>query len=237
MVTKRAVQQTKRKILKKKLYLGGLTIIIISFIACVISFWLLIFGIPAFLIGTILVLFSNRTTKTKLFATLTPIILYFPLTYLFLTAYNYTTPKIFLIPSNYEGTLRIIYEEKCGQHIYKKNGKEVLLFPPNGILILNENFEGGINNEYFLVDKLGKKTKISEILEFKNRKTNMPCVLVGGSGTMSQIINPNSKKEKDITYSDFYLINKNTIDKYDFKKEQKLDSLTKSIVNQCRQRN
>jgi hypothetical protein len=226
--------------LREKLYLGGLTIIIISFIACVISFWLLIFGIPAFLIGTILVLFSNRTTKTKLFATLTPIILYFPLTYLFLMAYNYTTPKIFLIPSNYEGTLRIIYEEECGQHIYKNDGKEILVFPSNGVLILNEDFDGGINNEYFLVDKLGKKTKIPEILEFKNRKSNRPCVLVGGSGTMwewEKIEVNSTNKKKGITYSDFYLINKNTTNESDYKTEQKLDSLTKKIVKQCRQRN
>jgi hypothetical protein len=225
--------------LREKIYFGGLAIIIVSFIACVISYWLLIFGIPAFLIGTVLVLCSNRTTKTKLLVTLTPIILYFPLTFLFLTAYNYTTPKVFLISSDYEGTLRIIYEEECGQNIYKKDGKEVLNFPPNGILILNEDFDGGINNEYFFVDKLGKKTKISEILEFKNRKTKIPSILVGSAGTMSQVIEANSKKkkEKDITYSDFYLINKNTTDEYDFRENQKFDSLTKSIVNQCRQRN
>ena len=107
--------------MRKKLYFGGLTIIIISFIVCVISFWWLFYGIPAFILGSVLVIFSNQTTKNKLLVTLLPIILYFPFTYLFLTAYNYTTPKIFLIPSNYEGTLRIIYEEECGQNIYKKD--------------------------------------------------------------------------------------------------------------------
>jgi hypothetical protein len=233
-------QQTRRKTLREKMYFGGLTLIIISFVACVISYWLLIFGIPAFLIGTILVLLSSRPTKTKLLATLTPIILYIPFTYLFLNAYNYTTPNIFLIPSDYEGTLRIIYEEECGQYISKKDGNEIFNFPSNGILILNEDFEGGINNKYFLVDKIGHKTEIPEILEFKNRKSKMPCVLVGGSGTMWEWekieVNSINKKEKGITYSDFYLINKNTTDGNEFENEQKFDSLTKNMVNQCRQK-
>ena len=42
--------------MREKAFYIGLTLIIISFIACVISFYLLVYGIPTFLVGAILVL-------------------------------------------------------------------------------------------------------------------------------------------------------------------------------------
>lgn len=65
------------------------------------------------------------------------------------------------------------------------------------------------------------------------------CVLVGGSGTIGQTIEANTKnkEEKGITYSDFYVYYKDTVDRTDVKYQQKLDSLTTAIVNQGRQKN
>jgi hypothetical protein len=168
-----------------------------------------------------------------------PIILYLPLTLLFLTLYNYTPPKVFLIPSGYQGNLRIIYNEKCGISYSESQGKKALLFPLNGVLILNEDFDGGINNEYFFLDNHGKKTKIFEVLELSEqnkRNLKMARIFIGGAGTMSDVIEADSQSEKDITYSDFYILNKNTVYQYDFKEEQKFDSITKSVVKRCRQK-
>jgi len=223
--------------LKEKAFYIGLTLIIISFIACVISFYLLVFGIPTFLVGAILVLLSKQKMQTKLLTTLTPVVLYLPFTFLFLYAYNYSTPKTVLIPKNFDGNLRVVYEEKCGLNYDKTDDLETLTFPENGILILNEDFDRHVNYKYYLVDDLGNKTEIQQILNFKSRVQKRPCILVGGSGTIGETIEANStnQEEKGITFTDFYVYNKDTVDRSDYKSQQRFDSLTTAIVNQCRQ--
>lgn len=224
--------------MKQTAFYIGLTLIVISFIACVISFYLLVFGIPTFLVGAILIFISKQNIKTKLLTTLIPIILYVPSTFLFLYAYNYSTPKTILIPKNFEGNLRVVYEENCGRNYDKTDGIKTLTFPQNGILVLNEDFDRHVNYNYYLVDEFGNRTKILHILDFKDRIQKRPCVLVGGSGTIGQTIEANSTnhEEKGITFSDFYVYNKDTVDRDDFKSQQKFDSLTTAIVNQCRQK-
>lgn len=224
--------------MREKAFYIGLTLIAISFIACVVSFYLLVFGIPTFLVGAILIFLSNQNIKTKLLTTLIPLILYVPSTFLFLYAYNYSTPKTILIPKNFEGNLRVVYEENCGRNYDKTDGIKTLPFPDNGILVLNEDFDRHVNYNYFLVDELGNRTKISQILDFKDRIQKRPCVLVGGSGTIGQTIEANTEnqEEKGIIFSDFYVYNQDTINRNDnYKSHQRFDSLTTIIVNQCRQ--
>lgn len=50
---------------------------------------------------------------------------------------NRPLPNTFLIPSDYEGTLRIVFEEKCGLTPKVENGRQILEFKKNGFLILN----------------------------------------------------------------------------------------------------
>lgn len=225
--------------MKQKAFYIGLTLIAISFIACVISFYLLVFGIPVFLVGAILIFLSSQNIKTKFLTTLIPLILYIPSTFLFLYAYNYSTPKTILIPKNFEGNLRVVYEENCGRNYDKTDGIKTLTFPDNGILVLNEDFDSHINYNYYLVDELGNRTKISQILDFNDRIKKLPCIIVGGSGTFFQSIEANLKnnQEKEIVFSDFYLYNTNIDERNDFNNRQKLDSLTTVIVNQCRKNN
>jgi len=220
-----------------KAFYIGLALIIISFMACVISFCLLAFGVPAFLTGAILVLLSNRKIATKLLTTLTPIALYFPLTCLSLYIYNYSTAKAILIPKNFEGTLRVVFEEKCGHHYDKTEGVKTLTFPESGILILDEDFDRHINYHYYLVDKSGKKTEIPQIINFSERVKKRPCVLIGSSGTIEQTIEAKATNQKGnpITYQDFYVYNKDTMDRRGDKNRQRFDSLTTVLVSECRQ--
>ena len=148
--------------MREKAFYIGLTLIVISFITCVISFYLLVFGIPTFLVGAILVFLSKQTIKVKLITTLTPVVLYIPLTFLFLYVYNYSTPKTILIPKDYEGNLRVVYEEKCGHNYDKTEGVKTLTFPENGILILNEDFDRHIRSS------LNTAFKIKDLLDFSS---------------------------------------------------------------------
>lgn len=225
-----------RNKVRAKAFYTGLTLIIISFIACVISYYLLVFGIPTFLLGAILVLLSKQTIQTKLLTTLTPLVLYIPCTFLFLYIYNYSTPKTILIPKNFEGNLRVVYEENCGRNYDKTDGVKTLTFPDHGILVLNEDFDRHVNYNYYLVDESGNRTEIPQILDFKDKIQKQPCVLAGVSGTIGQAIEANSanQEEKGITFSDFYVYNKDTVDRNDYKSQQRFDSLTTIIVNKCR---
>ena len=214
--------------MKDRAYLTGLILIAITFIACVISFYLLVFGIFVFGIGVLFIWVSKKRVNTKLLATILPIILYLPATYLFLLAYNYTSPKTILIPANYEGTIRIVYEQKCGVKLHKENGRQIVQFPKSGILILNEKFDGGINNEYYLVDNNGKRTKVNQIIDFKDRIKQLPSIQVGGAGTLGSDIG-------DITFSDFYLYNRDTTASDDnYKIFLRFDSVTTELVKSCR---
>jgi hypothetical protein len=215
--------------LKDRAYLTGLTLIGITFLACVISFWLLVYGIFIFGIGALFVFLSKKTIKTKLLTTILPLVIYLPTTYLFLVAYNYTTPKTFLIPADYDGEIRIVYEEECGVKLHKENGRQILQFPENGILILNENFNGGINNDYYLVDKSGRRTRVEQILDFNASTKKLPYILVGSAGTLGP-----DGASKGITFSDFYLYNKDTTRTDNYKQSQRFDSLTTEIVKACR---
>ncbi|PZW37595.1 hypothetical protein LX95_02877 [Mesonia algae] len=63
----------------------GIAIIILGFLICLNPYWL-IFGLPSFIIGGIILSISNMKFKTKLFWIISPIILWIPFTYLFFLA-------------------------------------------------------------------------------------------------------------------------------------------------------
>lgn len=201
------------------------------------SYYLLVFGIPIFIIGAILVLISKQPIQTKLLTTLIPIVLYIPFTFLFLYFYNYSSPMTILIPENFEGNFRIVYDENCGSKYEKIDGVKTLIIPENGILVLNEEFNGNGNYHYYLVDNLGNRNEIRTILDPKDAIQKRPAVLSGGSGTTYLEIDANpTDKINGITYSEFYIINKDTLDINDYKSPQKFDSLTRIIVQHCREK-
>ncbi len=111
----------------------------------------------------------------------------------------------------------------------EENGRQILQFPETGILILNEKFNGGINNEYYLIDKSGNRTKVDESINFKDSTKKLPFILIGGAGTFGV-----DDKSKDIKYSDFYLHNKEIVQTDNYKLSQKFDSLMWKVVNDCR---
>jgi hypothetical protein len=225
--------------MKTKLFYIGLAIISISFVVCVYSFFLLFFGIPPFLLGAILVFLSNRSIRTKLLTTIAPIVLYLPFTFVFLYIYNYSTPKTILIPKDYNGHLRVVYEEKCGQKYGNADGMKTLTFPENGILVLNEDFDTHINYHYYFVDEFGNRTKIPQIHNFSDSVKVRPSILVTGSGTFIEdtLSNSTNQEKRAIKFSDFYVYDKGIIESNHYETTQKFDSLTTIIVNQCRYQN
>jgi hypothetical protein len=119
----------------------GLTLVVLSFIACTINFYLIIFGFPIFVIGAVLIFISKKPFKTKIIATALPIILWFPITLLFYNFTGKTTPETFLIPKDFQGKIRVIYGEKCGIDPPEENGRRVLKIPNSGLLIIKPDIE------------------------------------------------------------------------------------------------
>ena len=151
---------------------------------------------------------------------------------------NEKLPKTFLIPSGYEGTLRIVFEEPCGIKPPIENGREILEFSKNGILIVSTHLVNGANDEYYLVDSHGDKEKVKQITNLKDRVGNEPVVIVGGIGVSSSFENYENevltKKKGGAAYQDYNVYNNNTTEIQKSVESPYLDSLTNAVVMGCR---
>jgi len=147
-------------------------------------------------------------------------------------------PNTFLIPADYEGVLRVVYKEKCGITPKVENGRQILKFQNDGLIILNTTVYTGKDNIYYLVDDKGNRTPVTEIPDFKDRTNKTPVIVVGPVSVSTQYITSvNSKittSSGGAAYMDFKLYNKNIKEIRDEEFYQKLDSLTNAVVNACR---
>ena len=193
--------------MRNTLYWIGLALVVLAFIACTISYYLLAFGLPVFGIGAVLVLFSNRSILVKALTTLLPLLLWFPVSGAFLwfyVLYNRGTPETYLLPPGYEGEFVVVFGEPCGVEPELEKDRRLLRIPADGRLIVKPEFEGGaIDHEYYFIDSVGNRKPINAIVEFKERTTAMPCVLLGGSGSVGETPRP-------IFYTYLYLFNKDS---------------------------
>lgn len=150
-------------------YIIGLTIIILTFLASTIPF-LITQVFPFFFIGVGLVWFSKVKVLTKAICTLLPVILWVPFFNLFIFStglfYKETAQKVdFNFPENFEGKAIVVQQIACGQEVSKKNGREQLNFPDNGILLYQGSIEktGYRNHHFYYMSKGGLRTRIDEI--------------------------------------------------------------------------
>ncbi len=235
----------------------------VYFVYLILGPWINAFSFPIFylwIIGnTAQLLFIDRRLqkpigKQKLSKVLFRLFV-FPLTLLatvvamfFLSSLQdyFTRPEkeIYLIPANYDGEFRVIYGEKNGISPLYENGRRVLKIPSNGILIIKPKFKGGwINNEYYLVDNNGKRTKLNEIDEHNNQLTKPMGIAVNGSGSFGGLMPDSSFSSESplaIHYTDFTVFNKDTTawnEKNEFIFHQYFDSLTTALVDSCRAKN
>lgn len=171
---------------------------------------------------------------------------------------SHLVPNTFLIPAGYEGIVRVIFDEKCGTTPKIENGRQILEFQNNGLLILNTKsffnnspntksytqdrngnkikfVNKGVTDDYYLVDNKGNKTKIIEIAELRNRVVKTPVIVAGNIAVtdLSSTTNSESTVTTGITYQDFYLYNKDTREIKADAFPPKMDSLTKAVVHAC----
>ena len=225
----------------------GIVIIILSFLISLNPYWL-IFGIPLFLIGIISLLLSRKSIKSKLIWILTPIILWYPSMLLFFylmgTIGTAKAQKLDLIfPENFEGKAIVISNMPCGKEIEIIDNREQLKIPESGILLYKGDLKSGyINNQYFKISKDGKKTEIptrANYMYFEDSE-NIPNesvegIWLSGGGTK---YNPNPNGGINYSYREFVISSKDSLEKWnDFKSSRKLDRVTDSLVESCKDKN
>lgn len=250
---------TKNKLLRLLIIL--IVSVVISFgwvyaVYLILGPWLNAFSIPVFLLWIIGILFQlvfidrfTQPERTKpTISSILKVVLGFP-TILILSVISIyglsffgsylsrPEPKTFLIPTNFEGSFKVIYGEECGIIPPTENGRKILRIPANGILIVQPEFESGIiDHEYYFIDEDGKRTKIEQYENYSDGTKNIPGVRLGGSGSMGGAMPDggfSSEPPLAIHYTDFQVY-QDTIDRYDFKEKRKFDSLTTTFVEECR---
>jgi hypothetical protein len=224
--------------LKDTKYSIGLTLVIVSSLACVISYYLIFFAAPVFIIGSILIFFSKKSWTTKIVSALLPLVLYVPLTIAFLYLYNWPSPKTFLIPFNYSGTVRVVYGEPCGVKTTKSDGRTEIIIPPNGFVILQDEPDSGIiDYEYYYLDN-GRRIKINSLDRYDTIATKSKLgVFLGGSGSFAGDMPDGSSSSESplaIHYSDIFVNRPGQTEDFYRKDEKRIDSLTQSLVLRCR---
>jgi len=230
--------------LKDKKYIIGLTIIILTFFVS-LNPYLLIFTVPVFLIGVGLLWFSKTKILTKTLWTVLPLLFWYPSMHLFFYLSGIigtaTAQKLdFNFPDNFKGKAIVVQQIDCGQEILKKDGREQLNFPENGILLYNGKIESGyINHQYFYVTNTGDRKKIPERANYMfwdEVKTKTSSSEVGvwfeGMGMATQIP---SDKLSEYKYLEMIVSSKDSLEKYyDFQYNKRTDSLKFEIMKQCR---
>lgn len=138
--------------------------------------------------------------------------------------------ETFLIPRNYRGRVRIIFNQKCGETIKYEDKRRAYDIPNDGILFTQFKDEQGFINQNFYLLENGQRTKIEELMvqDFNEEWT-----------TERNLKEPPRDKlaifNAGRTYSDgsseFYICTYNELKKYDIKYDQKFDSLTTAKEN------
>lgn len=118
-----------------------------------------------------------------------------------------------------------------------------LKIPESGILLYKGDLKSGyINNQYFKISKDRKKTEIpthANYMYFEDSE-NIPNesvegIWLSGGGTK---YNPNPNGGINYSYREFVISSKNSLEKWnDFKSSRKLDRVTDSLVESCKDKN
>ena len=134
-----------------------------------LNYYSLIFVLPIFLIGCVLLWLGQSSVKIKIIVTIAPLILWYPsfLGFMYLNSFlglKFAQEIEFRIPSDFRGQVTIIFPVACGQPVRKENGREIIDVPKNGLVYYQGFIESGYMNWTY---KLQDSVKTSMIYKFK----------------------------------------------------------------------
>jgi hypothetical protein len=222
----------------------GIGIIVLTFVLSAINPYVLMFTIPVFIIGALLIWFSKRQILSKILWTVLPVLLWYPtfVTFMYLsgTIGTATAQKFdFIFPNGFKGSVILVGNISCGQQVKIKDGREQLLIPNNGILLYQGEVETGyVNHKYYYQlpnDSLIPLPDRANYMYFDSKKnqpsTDVVGVWLGSTGTKTSY-----EPKPKIEYSSMTLTvdSKDSIDlHYDFQTEKRFENLTDSLIREC----
>ncbi|WP_108807632.1 MULTISPECIES: DUF6843 domain-containing protein [Aquimarina] len=79
--------------------------------------------------------------------------------------------ETYLIPQNFQGCVRVVYNFECGVEAQKKNGRSIIHVPDNGLILLKNElklpknllvtiWKQQLDQEFYIVDSKGNKEKL-----------------------------------------------------------------------------
>ncbi len=221
----------------------GIGIIVIGFLIS-LNPYLLIVAVPVFLIGAVILLLSNSSRLRKTLWTIVPLILWYPAMFLFMALLGIigtaTTQKLdFIFKEGFEGKVMIVSDRKCGQKVFKVDGREQLVIPENGVLLYQGKVKPGyINHGYYFESDEGMKIEIPERADHmywegssKHPNKSIVGIWVGGMGT-KHINLP--KPEVEFKYLSLTVSSADSIGKYsEFHYSKNFEALSDSLVQEC----
>lgn len=219
----------------------GKVIIVLTFIAS-LNPYILIFTVPVFIIGAILVWISNLRTKVKAFWTFLPILLWYPSFYLFMYLSSVvgtaTAQKLdFVFPIDFEGKVIVVENMPCGQPVKTENGREQLFIPENGILLYSGELKAGyVNHKYFRLLPNGQKTELPERANYMyfDSEKQKPSTSIEGAWLLG-LGNGTNTQGNHYSYLNLLVASKDSAEKYyEFQYTKNIETLTDSLVNHCK---
>tara|TARA_B100000809_G_C14943537_1_gene461299 strand:- start:113 stop:823 length:711 start_codon:yes stop_codon:yes gene_type:complete len=230
-----------RKISDILFYLG-LFLLIIGAVGLTFMAFFAMFGLPLFIIGSVLILITKKKLKIKLISILS--VLGAILLFWFIWTWSKSvTPETFLMSKNYRGKVNIIYGQSCGTSLEINNDRLIYRIPNDGVLIVSQDLETGlINHKFYLIDSDGAKTElpIMNVGDFNEKWTteknlNEPPrdkLGVFHSGRVGS--SASSSNSKKYSYQEFYISTYSDLtEKFDFKYERKFGSILDKKLTDC----
>ncbi len=219
--------------IKNKVFkIVGIAFIIIGCLSITLSPYTLSFyylPLIVFCIGLLILWLSKCKIRNKIIWTLSPFLFFFCFNYLWKLSKT-CEPETFLIPNNYKGEVRIIFNQKCGEKPEYEGKNRVYYIPNDGILLTQfEDEQGFINQNFFIVEN-GKRKEVQQLMV---QDFNEEWTLEKNSNEPPR--NKIAIFHAGRTYSDgsssFYICTYNELKEFEFKYKNKRDSLIENKVN------
>ena len=133
----------------------GLVLIVVG-VFLYLTFYFFMYGFASLLLGSVLVLSTNRRWPFKIVA------VGIPLAFVgYSWTRSFTTPETYLIPSTYRGRVLVVFNQPDGQKSEVERGRRIYRIPSSGVLFTQFAAEQGfIDQQYYFITPAGQRKRL-----------------------------------------------------------------------------